>query len=226
MAVNVDVVRVFTDLEGRHGNPLGIVDAALVPVDERQAVAKELGYSETVFVELPDAGVDRARLQIYTPVTELPFAGHPTVGTAWWLEQRGTPVSTLEASAGDIATRKSGDAWWVRARADWAPEFSLYPLDSVEDVQASDPKQFGEGHHYVWAWEDKLEHAVRTRMFAPDMGIAEDEATGAAAVRLTENLRLSLLITQGHGSQLRTTYDPDGWIEVGGLVRAEDSREI
>ncbi|NLE79976.1 MAG: PhzF family phenazine biosynthesis protein [Rhodococcus sp.] len=226
MAVKVDVVRVFTDREGHHGNPLGVVDAAAVPVDDRQALAKELGYSETVFVELPEAGDERARLQIYTPVRELPFAGHPTVGTAWWLEQRGTPVKVLAAAAGDIATRKSGEAWWVRARAEWAPEFSLYPLDTVEEVMASDPEKFGEGHHYVWSWVDKLEHSVRTRMFAPDLGIVEDEATGAAAVRLTENLRLSLLITQGKGSQLRTTYDPDGWIEVGGLVRSEDSRQI
>lgn len=226
MAVNVDVVRVFTDSDGHHGNPLGIVDATSVAVDERQAVAKELGYSETIFVDLPRDGAERATAQIFTPVTELEFAGHPAVGAAWWLEQQGTPISSLDVPAGAIATRKSGGAWWARARGEWAPEFSIYPLDTVEEVMNTDRNQFGEGHHYVWAWVDKLEHSIRARMFAPEMGIPEDEATGSAAVRITENLRLALLITQGRGSQLRTTYDPDGWIEVGGLVRSEQSRTI
>lgn len=226
MTVNVEVVRVFTDSDGHHGNLLGIIDAASVAVDERQAVAKELGYSETIFVELPNEGAERAAAQIFTPVAELAFAGHPAVGVTWWLEQQGTPISSLDVPAGTIATRKSGGAWWARARAEWAPDVSVYPLDTVEEVLNTDAKQFGDGHHYVWAWVDKLEHSIRARMFAPKMGIPEDEATGSAAIRITENLRLSLLITQGRGSQLRTTYDPDGWIEVGGLVQPEQPRTI
>ncbi|MFZ2178199.1 MAG: PhzF family phenazine biosynthesis protein, partial [Rhodococcus sp. (in: high G+C Gram-positive bacteria)] len=163
---------------------------------------------------------------IYTPTRELPFAGHPTVGLSWWLSERGATVSSLDVPAGLVATRRSGDITWVRARADWAPEFSLYPMNSVREVETADPKKFGEGHHYVWAWSDKVEHSIRSRMFAPDLGIAEDEATGAAAVRITEHLRHALLITQGKGSQLRTTYDPGGWIEVGGRVRPEKSRTL
>ena len=57
-------------------------------------------------------------------------------------------------------------------------------------------------------------------MFAPSMGVAEDEATGAAAVRITDALGRGLTITQGRGSQLVTTLS-DGWIELGGRTVAE-----
>jgi predicted PhzF superfamily epimerase YddE/YHI9 len=63
-------------------------------------------------------------------------------------------------------------------------------------------------------------------MFAPVMGIAEDEATGSAALRITDRLRKSLLITQGRGSVLHTTFSPEGWLEVGGRVVAEPSRTL
>lgn len=59
---------------------LGVVDAAAVPPAARQAVATGLGYSETVFVDLPETGCSTAHAHIYTPATELAFAGHPTVG--------------------------------------------------------------------------------------------------------------------------------------------------
>ncbi|HMH47168.1 MAG TPA: PhzF family phenazine biosynthesis protein, partial [Solirubrobacteraceae bacterium] len=68
----VRVLRVFTDAAGRSGNRLGVVrDAEGIDRARRQAIAAELGYSETVFVE------DDARAQIFTPALELPFAGHP-----------------------------------------------------------------------------------------------------------------------------------------------------
>jgi predicted PhzF superfamily epimerase YddE/YHI9 len=226
MPIHVDVVRVFTDDKGRHGNPLGIVDSSAVPPEDRQSVAAALGYSETIFVDMPGPGDEHARAQIFTPTTELPFAGHPTVGLSWWLHERGAAVTTLDVPAGPVTTRRSGAFTWVRARPEWAPEFSLYPMNSVREVQSADPKKFGAGHHYLWAWTDKVEHSIRSRMFAPDMGITEDEATGAAAVRITAHLRHALLITQGKGSELRTTYDPAGWIEVGGRVHPEKSRTL
>ncbi|HWC07710.1 MAG TPA: PhzF family phenazine biosynthesis protein, partial [Solirubrobacterales bacterium] len=73
----VHVLRVFTGEDGRFGNPLGVfLDGAAVPLDERQAVAANLGFSETVFVD------DRRRgaCRIFTPGSELGFAGHPSVG--------------------------------------------------------------------------------------------------------------------------------------------------
>src|SRR3954462_13417389 len=65
------------------GNPLAVVFEAEGLDDERmQAIAREFNLSETVFVLPPDDSRQRARLRIFTPARELPFAGHPTVGTA------------------------------------------------------------------------------------------------------------------------------------------------
>ena len=82
MAIDVTVLRVFTDRDGSFGNPLGVVDAASVDPADRQRIATELGYSETIFVTVPDAGSSTAHAHIHTPTTELSFAGHPTVGTS------------------------------------------------------------------------------------------------------------------------------------------------
>jgi len=82
MSIDVTVLRVFTDAQGDFGNPLGVVDAATVAPEYRQRLATQLGYSETVFIDLPSAGSSTAHARIYTPLTELPFAGHPTVGAA------------------------------------------------------------------------------------------------------------------------------------------------
>lgn len=125
MAIDVTVLRVFTDENGDFGNPLGVVDSATVAPSDRQQIATELGYSETIFVTLPEPGARTAHAHIHTPTTELPFAGHPTVGAAWWLNNRGTPVRTLQVPAGIVQVDLSGDMTSVSARAEWAPDFDL-----------------------------------------------------------------------------------------------------
>ncbi|TJZ75411.1 PhzF family phenazine biosynthesis protein [Rhodococcus oryzae] len=224
MSIEVDVVRVFTDANGHHGNALGIVDAALVPAERRQGLAAELGFSETIFVELPGPGAASARAQIFTPATELPFAGHPTVGLSWWLRERGAAVDVLEVPAGPVTTYVDHGMTWVRAKPDWAPEFTLHPKPDSAAVVSTRADSFESGHHYVWAWAG--EGAIRSRMFAPLMGIPEDEATGAAAVRITEHLRRSLHITQGRGSQIYTVYARDGWVDVGGRVHPDRTLSV
>src|ERR1700761_4064616 len=65
------------------GNPLAIVlEAEGLDDESMQAIAAEFNLSETVFVFEPRNAVNSARLRIFTPKRELPFAGHPTVGTA------------------------------------------------------------------------------------------------------------------------------------------------
>src|SRR6185437_6079251 len=65
------------------GNPLAVVlDSDGLETAAMQAVAREFNLPETVFVFPPPDTKHRARLRIFTPVRELPFAGHPTVGTA------------------------------------------------------------------------------------------------------------------------------------------------
>jgi PhzF family phenazine biosynthesis protein len=65
------------------GNPLGVVfDAGDMDTATMQALAAWLNLSETIFFLPPDAGADY-RIRIFTPGSELPFAGHPSVGAAW-----------------------------------------------------------------------------------------------------------------------------------------------
>ncbi len=227
MTTDVTVLRVFTDPGGKYGNPLGVVDAAAVEPAERQRIAFELGYSETVFVALPEPGTHTAHVHIHTPTTELAFAGHPTVGAAWWLRHRGTPVKTLQVPAGIVQVTYDGDLTAVSARAEWAPDFSIYDLTSADELAAADPDDYGEeAEHYLWTWLDREQGRIRSRMFAPRLGIPEDEATGAAAVRMTEYLSRDLTIVQGHGSIIETTWSADGWVRVAGRVAEAASRQI
>jgi len=80
------IADVFTDTP-LQGNQLGVfTDARDIPEHELQPIARELNFSETVFVYSPAAG-GHARMRIFTPVQEIPFAGHPTLGTAFVLAQ-------------------------------------------------------------------------------------------------------------------------------------------
>jgi trans-2,3-dihydro-3-hydroxyanthranilate isomerase len=73
------------------GNPLAVIlDARGLSKDERQAIAREFGYSETTFVEPPVDPANTARVRIFTPTNEIPFAGHPNVGTAYVLARLGS----------------------------------------------------------------------------------------------------------------------------------------
>src|SRR5262245_5298108 len=73
---------VFTDKRFA-GNPLAVVlDAEALDTAAMQAIAREFNHPETVFVHAPSDPAHRARARIFTPMRELPFAGHPTVGTA------------------------------------------------------------------------------------------------------------------------------------------------
>lgn len=219
MGTDVSVVRVFTDSEGSFGNPLGVVDASTVAPTNRQALATQLGYSETVFVDIPAPGTTTAQARIFTPATELPFAGHPTVGLSWWLKDRGLPIRTLQVPAGIIAVDYGRDVTTVRARADWAPEFEFHQLLSPEQVTGADPDDYSDDFaHYIWAWTDEQQGHLRSRMFAAQLGVTEDEATGSAAVRITDMLSRDLTVTQGKGSVIHTWWSPDGWVEVGGRV--------
>lgn len=226
MTIDVTVLRVFTGTDGNFGNPLGVVDASVVEVGERQRLATELGYSETIFVELPDAGATTAQITIYTPRTELSFAGHPTVGAAWWLRDRGTPINTLQVPAGLVQVSYQGDLTAISARAEWSPEFAIHDLDSAEDVLAADPDDYPDDvAHYLWAWTDRATGSLRCRMFAANLGVPEDEATGSAAVRITEYLSRDLIIIQGEGSRIETTWNAEGWVRVAGRVVNDGVRQ-
>ena len=218
--IEVVVVRVFTDERGTNGNELGIVTSSPATAGREQDIAAALGFSETVFIDALDESGGIATIRIFTPAAELPFAGHPSVGTAWWLAHERTPVGALAEKAGDVAVSVDLDAdeAAIDARAEWAPAFTWLPLATPADVDALDPFSFTEGQHYAYAWIDEAAGTLRARMFAPAMGIVEDEATGAAAVAITAKLGRALRITQGEGSELVTKPLGEGLIRVGGTV--------
>lgn len=212
------VLRVFTDEDGRHGNPLGVfLDGASVPESERQAIARELGYSETVFIDNPEAGEYR----IFTPEVELPFAGHPTVGTAWLLAREGLEVSRLRPPAGEVRVRFDDELVWVSGRREWAPPFSYRQYESAAAVDALEVL---DEEVFCWAWIDEKAGAVRARAFVPEFCVEEDEATGSATLALCAQLGRPIDVRQGLGSRLQARPLGDGWAEVGGRVVLEESR--
>jgi trans-2,3-dihydro-3-hydroxyanthranilate isomerase len=142
-----------------------------------QALALEFGFSETTFVLPPEEG-GTARIRIFTPASELPFAGHPILGTAWVLAaplQRA--ILELETPRGIVI----GSSLLVE-RYENGLLHAFVVVDSREAVAALSP-DFGAladlevmvsciaGSGTAW----------KSRMFAPADGVPEDAATGSAA---------------------------------------------
>jgi predicted PhzF superfamily epimerase YddE/YHI9 len=227
MGIDVTTLRVFTDADGNFGNPLGVVDAAVVLPADRQRLAAQLGYSETIFVERPAPGSTTTHARIHTPLAELPFAGHPAVGVAWWLRDNGTPIRTLRVPAGVVQVSYDGELTAISARSEWTPEFALHDLDSLDELTAADPATFPDDVlHYLWCWIDEERGRLRSRMFAGNVGVPEDEATGSAAVRITDYLSRDLTISQGRGSVIHTTWSPDGWVQIAGRVVSDGAMRV
>jgi trans-2,3-dihydro-3-hydroxyanthranilate isomerase len=107
--VEYTIVDVFAEAQYQ-GNQLAVVrDAANLSSDEMQIIAREMNLSETTFVVARSH--DRATVRIFMPGRELPFAGHPTLGTAWVLSGGERPF-TLALGVGDVAvTFAEGIAW-------------------------------------------------------------------------------------------------------------------
>ncbi len=216
------VLRVFTNEDDEWGNPLGVfLDGGAVPAVARQSVAAELGYSETVFVEDREGG----RIRIFTPGLELPFAGHPTVGTAWLLAKTGTPVKALQTPAGEVAVRAEGEETHVAARPEWSPELEYVELASPAAVRELKGPPGGSDAAYAWAWIDEDAGTIRARCFIQEAGIDEDEATGSAAIVLSAQIGRPITIHQGQGSVLAVKPLGDGRVEVGGRVRLDEVRD-
>ncbi|MEA2519630.1 MAG: hypothetical protein QOF49_1710 [Chloroflexota bacterium] len=216
------VLRVFVGPDGRGGNPLGVfLDGASIAPDRRQAVAVDLGFSETVFVDDAAEGA----IRIFTPGRELPFAGHPTVGTGWLLRETGAPATTLRPPAGDVPFHHDAERTWIRARPEWVHPIRIDQLASAADVEASRGQSMGTPGRYIWAWIDETAGTLRSRYFATDVGILEDEATGAAACVMGRLVGRPLTIRQGVGSEILVRPQADGTVEIGGRVELVETRD-
>jgi trans-2,3-dihydro-3-hydroxyanthranilate isomerase len=116
------------------GNPLAVVFEAEGLADpEMQGIAREMNCSETTFLLAPTRSDCAARMRIFTPAREIPFAGHPTIGTAWVLATEkllpaGTTRFNLEEGIGPVEVTLEGDParpsflWMRHPEAKFGPE--------------------------------------------------------------------------------------------------------
>lgn len=107
--IDYHVVDVFTQTPFG-GNQLAVIpDATALKEDQLQKIAREFNFSEVAYVYPPEDARHTAKVRLFTPTTEIPFAGHPTIGTAVVLAHLGKgPEITLELVVGKVL-------------ADWQP---------------------------------------------------------------------------------------------------------
>jgi trans-2,3-dihydro-3-hydroxyanthranilate isomerase len=151
-------VDVFTR-EAFGGNPLAVVvDADGLDAATMQAIAREFGYSETTFVLPPADPANTARVRIFTPKAELPFAGHPNVGTAYVLAARGEAFGSalgerlrFEEDAGLVAVdllREDGVLIGARLTAPRQPALAAeIPADVVAACAGLPAAAIATGRH-------------------------------------------------------------------------------
>ena len=256
MARDFAIYDVFTD-KPLAGNPLAVVfDGGGLSDAEMQAITREFNLSETVFVLPPENPAHTARIRIFTPGRELPFAGHPTVGTAIALAERSQDgrgvdlVSVLEENVGPVRCV-------IKTTADAASfaEFDLprmsvqmpmeFDVQKVADALCISPADIGFENHRLSLWSAGVPFAMvpvrdmaaaaaiafnpmlwqkalagtgetslpayiycrggndhtahfHARMFAADMGITEDPATGSAVAAMSGAIHHFDTLADGH----------------------------
>jgi len=244
------VVDVFTE-RPFSGNPLAVVlGAEGLATDQLQTLAREFQLSETAFPMFGDPAVAAAgadyRLRIFTPEVELPFAGHPSVGTAWLLQELGLirprdgqVIQVCGAGALPLARDADGRIELRGGAPNLGPVVAPSALVAavgldLADLVGSPPRLAGTGIDFAiarvrpdalrrarpdlgalrtvfapevadasddWspgsvagillvAWGERGPGVptYRARMFAGDVGVAEDAATGSAALALGVHL--------------------------------------
>ena len=254
--LDYEVVDVFTET-AYAGNPLAVVLGAQdLKTAALQAIANEFNLSETAFPMPADDGADY-RLRIFTPEVELPFAGHPSVGAAWVLAQRGelTPGPVVQScGAGRLALEVSAGGGPV-ALTGGAPTCSA-PVEAdgllravgltARDTIGLEPRVCGTGLEWsyllvrrealascspdlaalrslggagvsVFAWDGEVAHA---RVFAGGVGVAEDPATGSAALGLGVYLVASGLLPEGGSYTVRQGVEMGRPSRIDGAVVA------
>jgi trans-2,3-dihydro-3-hydroxyanthranilate isomerase len=126
MRLDYYVLDVFTE-QRFSGNPLAVVlDADALDATRMQKIAGEFNLPETVFVLKPQNRAHTARVRIFTPKTELPFAGHPTVGAAVLLAELRTPAANDNGGQGDALIVLEETIGIVRAGVRMRPGAAAY----------------------------------------------------------------------------------------------------
>jgi trans-2,3-dihydro-3-hydroxyanthranilate isomerase len=265
-----EILDVFTDTP-LSGNPLAVfTEAESLPSRLMQRTARELNLSETVFL-LPGDREAHAQVRIFTPAAELPFAGHPILGSAFVVGAReGLDTVRIRTGAGIVPVALTRDGEEIVFGEMEQPIPAIEPFNVVDEllgalgVQRStlpvDTYTNGPRHVMVTLGDaeqvatlapdmgalarlgpdlcvscfarDGQGARVKTRVFCPGLGVAEDPATGSAAgplalhlirhgrIRFGETIELGQGAEIGRPSELRARVDggPDAIerIVVGG----------
>jgi trans-2,3-dihydro-3-hydroxyanthranilate isomerase len=259
-------VDVFTDRRFG-GNPLAVFpDAGGLTDVQMQAIAAEFNLSETAFVLPPEDPRNHARVRIFTPKAELPFAGHPNVGTGYVLARMaGDPPEhyTFEEIAGLVRVHILRDAAGVITGTRISAPHTLMldiavPIELTAACAGLSPDDIVTESHYpvvasvgtpfviaevtslevlararpdVGAFRDGVERFpalaahfslllytrrgddllhLRSRVFAPLLGVMEDPATGSANAALA-----ALLTSHAPGENVDLHYEIEQGIEMG-----------
>ena len=184
---------VFADRPGA-GNPLGVVfDADPLDSATMQAIAAWTNLSETIFLLRASAAEADYRVRIFTPRQELPFAGHPSVGAAWAVLERGIVASgrttfVQECAAGLLPVRMEprGDSRLTRVRAPRARRIAVDPAHDAALATALRGMRLGASAPELWSngpgfWLVELADGDAVRTLAPDLATIATltQATGA-----------------------------------------------
>ena len=170
------VYDVFTDRPFA-GNPLAIVEEADGLSDvQMQTIARQFNLRETIFVQTPDDPAHTAKVRIFTPGAEIPFAGHPTVGCAHHLaRQHGLSTVTLEERAGLVPVLIDGDLAEFTAPRLPAPIGTAPTREGVAaavglaaaEVGPHAPGAFEAGPAFLFAAVETLDALARARPVEP-----------------------------------------------------------
>jgi trans-2,3-dihydro-3-hydroxyanthranilate isomerase len=203
------LVNVFTHQGGTlTGNPLCVFEnGADFDTEVMQALARQFNLSETTFI-LPAAGAD-ARVRIFTPGYEMPFAGHPTLGTAHVCRALGLGGDSLrlEMQAGLIAVRARGDRWTLTAPVPAWREFDDSRLVLAQALGIG-PKDIGERPLWIKAGKEQLVVPLTSleavRRVAP-------QAAAMRQIRSEDGISMAYVFAQGGaGTALARFFFPQG----------------
>ncbi|MEK7543420.1 MAG: PhzF family phenazine biosynthesis protein [Patescibacteria group bacterium] len=216
--LNIHTLRVFVNQVGKFGNSVGIIqdEGKKIVLNDRQRIATDLGYSESVFINDVSVG----SVSIFNPRSEVPFAGHAMVGAAWFMNKTGDkPIDSLVCEGGTIKTWMDDGKTWIRAALTTLPAWKYVqrknPIE-VERLSESETKTIK--HSLIWAWIDEHRGLIRARTFAPDWGIPEDEANGSGSMRLAAILGRTIEIFHGKGSIIYAKPLQSDFADLGGRV--------
>lgn len=232
MALAFRIINVFTvDGDRLSGNPLCVFeDARGLSTEQMQALARQLNLSETTFVLPSDKAT--AHVRIFTPGFEMPFAGHPTLGTAHVVRAlRGTDQVTLEMKAGVVEVKSNGDAWTLRAakppatREVAATRAELAQMLGLPDGAVSDTPLWVNTGVEQLVIPVRTPDDVRTARPVPDLiakhGYSEtrDEAMAYVWTRNGSDLLVRFFFTQ-HGAVVEDPATGSACANLGGWMLA------